>query len=116
MNFDECSVVIPTYNRSRLLSYTLDSMVGQSLDPYQFEVLVVDDGSNDDTQDVVAQYRSRLNLRYFYQEDLGYRAAAARNIGIMHAETSVCVFVDSGVLLHSGALAAHLECHRGAAR
>lgn len=105
------SVVIPTYNRAELLGHTLDSLVQQDLPTDRYEVLVVDDGSSDHTAEVVRAYQDRLRVRYFFQEDQGFRVAAARNVGISHAEGDVCVFIDSGVLLHSGGLRAHLDSH-----
>ncbi len=106
-----CSVVIPTYNRAELLRRTLDSLVAQTVAPADIEVLVVDDGSSDHTAEVAAGYTDRLNLRYFFQPDEGWRVAQARNVGIAHATGEVCVMVDTGVLLHSRALAAHLRSH-----
>lgn len=106
-----CTVIVPTYNRRRLLELTLDSLAKQDLSRDRFEVLVVDDGSTDDTEAVVRGFEDRLDLRYFYQPDEGYRVAAARNTGIRHATGEVCVFVDSGVLLHSGSLGAHAASH-----
>ena len=110
-----CTVVVPTYDREDLLARTLDALVGQSLGAGAFEVVVVDDGSRDGTRDRVAAYTDRLDLRYFFQPDEGFRVAAARNVGIRHARSDVCVFLDSGVLPHSGALAAHVRHHDGAA-
>jgi glycosyltransferase involved in cell wall biosynthesis len=111
----QCSVVIPTYNRVELLRYTLESLTKQRLPLGSFEVLVVDDGSSDTTAAMVDGYRQRLNLRYFFQPDEGWRSAAARNVGIAHAEAEVIVFIDSGVLAHSGCLEAHLASHRASA-
>lgn len=107
-----CSVVIPTYNRAELLRRTLDSLIAQQLPRTSFEVLVVDDGSSDHTAALVAGYQDRLQLRYFFQPDEGWRVAQARNVGLANATGSVCVFVDSGVILHSGCLAAHLLRHQ----
>lgn len=106
-----CTVIVPTYNRRRLLQLTLDSLDRQTLPRDRFEVLVVDDGSSDDTAAVVRGYEDRFDLRYFYQPDEGYRVAKARNVGIRHAAGEICVFVDSGVLLHSASLSAHLTAH-----
>jgi glycosyltransferase involved in cell wall biosynthesis len=106
-----CSVIIPTYNRMRLLARTLDSMTRQDVGTDQFEVIVVDDGSSDATAEVAARYREWLNLHYFFQPDEGFRAAAARNVGIAQANAEVCVFIDSGVLLHSRGLSAYLKSH-----
>ncbi|MEN3361628.1 MAG: hypothetical protein V7637_5610 [Mycobacteriales bacterium] len=104
----ECSVIIPTYNRLTLLRYTLDSLTRQSLPADRFEVLVVDDGSTDSTRAMVDGYRDRLDLRYFFQPDEGWRVAKARNVGIRHARADRCVFLDAGVLPRSGCLAAHI--------
>ncbi|MEJ3744814.1 glycosyltransferase [Actinomycetes bacterium KLBMP 9797] len=106
-----CSVVIPTYNRMALLRRTLESLTRQDIGVDAFEVLVVDDGSGDDTARVVAGFQDRLHLRYFFQPDEGFRVAAARNVGIAHATSDVLVFIDSGVLAHSGCLRAHLRSH-----
>jgi glycosyltransferase involved in cell wall biosynthesis len=109
-----CSVVIPTYNRAELLRRTLESLARQDLPKAAFEVLVVDDGSSDGTAEVVAGFSDRLDVRYFFQPDEGWRVAQARNVGIAHATGEVCVFVDSGVLLHSGCVRAHVETHEQA--
>lgn len=111
-----CSVVIPTYNRADLLAWTLHALAEQDLDKDDFEVLVVDDGSSDHTRARVAEFESRLHLRYFFQPDEGYRVAKARNVGIAAARGDVCVLVDSGVLLARGALRAHCEAHETSAR
>jgi glycosyltransferase involved in cell wall biosynthesis len=111
-----CSVIIPTYNRAGLLRRTLDSLLRQTLPRDRFEVLVVDDGSTDETSQLVARYRPLLNLRYFYQNDLGYRVAKARNTGIAHAEAEICVFIDSGVILHSECLQSHVDSHSSSAQ
>ena len=105
------TVVVPTYNRADLLAATLTSLVGQDLAADRFEVVVCDDGSTDGTPDVVADFATRLRMRYLYQEDDGYRVAAARNAGITAAAGDICVFVDCGVVLTSGAVRAHLEAH-----
>jgi glycosyltransferase involved in cell wall biosynthesis len=109
-----CSVVIPTYNRAELLGRTLESLAAQDLPRDAFEVLVVDDGSSDRTAEVARGYGDRLDLKYFFQPDEGWRVAQARNVGIAHAGGEVCVFVDSGVVLSSGCLRAHLDSHQRA--
>lgn len=109
-----CSVIIPTYNRVDMLRDTLESLARQSLPTSDFEVLVVDDGSSDETGTMVREFDGRLHLKYFFQEDEGWRTAAARNIGLRHAQGEVSVFVDSGILAHTGCLAAHVDSHRRA--
>ena len=106
-----CSVVVPTYNRADLLALTLESLLVQDLGVDGFEVLVVDDGSSDNTREVAKSFSDRLQLRYLFQEDRGYRVAKARNTGIRAAVSPVCVLIDSGILLGSGCLSAHCERH-----
>ncbi|MBY0445348.1 MAG: glycosyltransferase, partial [Burkholderiales bacterium] len=77
----QISIVIPTYNRADLLRYTLESLVLQTLDKQLFEVIVVDDGGSDNSEEVVRAFAEQLNIKYFWQEDKGFRAGKARNIG-----------------------------------
>ncbi|PFG44858.1 GT2 family glycosyltransferase [Isoptericola jiangsuensis] len=112
MSTVEISVVIPTYNRSLLLRHTLDALRRQTLDRDLFEVIVVDDGGSDDAEAVVAEFADVLDVTYFWQEDAGFRAGKARNIGTAIASGRYVVYVDTGVLLATGTLAAHLRIHR----
>jgi glycosyltransferase involved in cell wall biosynthesis len=106
------SVVIPTYNRSEMLRSTLVCLAEQSLPTDEYEVIVSDDGSSDDTKAVVESIAGRLRIKYHFQEDLGFRAAAARNAGARLAEAPVLVFLDSGTLAGPDFLAAHLRSAR----
>lgn len=83
------SIVIPTYNRSQLLEETLASVFAQEFTDY--EVLVADDGSKDDTPEVLSRYAGRV--RALRQENQGQ--GAARNLGIRHATGQYVVFLDS---------------------
>lgn len=83
------SVVIPTYNRAADLSRALESVVSQTF-PVT-EIIVVDDGSTDNTREVVAQFGSRVI--YIHQKNAG--AAAARNRAIGVATGEWLAFLDS---------------------
>lgn len=107
----EISVVIPTYNRARLLHHTLDALRRQTLAADRFEVVVVDDGGSDDAEDVVRSFADDLDVKYYWQEDIGFRAGKARNIGTAIASGKYVVYVDTGVLLGSRTLETHLEIH-----
>ncbi|NUR69664.1 MAG: glycosyltransferase [Hamadaea sp.] len=110
-----CSVVIPTYNRDRLLRFTLQALARQTLPAAEFEVLVCDDGSTDETRTVVDEFAGRLPIRYFHQEKReGFGASSARNLGIRAARGETCVLLDCGVLPHSGLLQAHVDSHASA--
>lgn len=83
------SVIIPTFNRATWLTSAIESILNQS---YQnFELLVVDDGSTDNTREIIAQYSGKID--YFYQTNRG--PAAARNLGIKNAQGKTICFLDS---------------------
>ncbi len=101
------TVIVPTYNRRDLLNKTLLSLSFQSFNVHQYEVLVVDDGSSDDTKEIVLSFKDRMFISYFYQEDEGFRVAKARNIGILNARFNICLFLDSGMIAHPDLLKNH---------
>jgi glycosyltransferase involved in cell wall biosynthesis len=106
------SVVIATYNRARLLPQTLDSIFAQSF--RDFEVIVVDDGSSDDTREVLASYQNRI--QYVHQENRG--PSAARNVGAQRAQAGWLSFHDSDDLAlsaHLATLHAYAQAHPGCA-
>jgi glycosyltransferase involved in cell wall biosynthesis len=111
MDIPQASVVIPTYNRSDKLSKTLETLTEQDIDPSRFEVIIADDGSSDDTADVVKSFAGRLRLKYYFQEDEGFRAGAARNGGARLAAAPLLIFLDSGTLAGPGLVSGHLAVH-----
>ncbi len=84
------SIVIPTYNRSDLLKVALISCLEQTY--RDFEVIVVDDGSTDDTKQMVESLNSE-KVQYIYQENCG--RSKARNNGIAQARGKYITFLDS---------------------
>lgn len=83
------SVIIPTYNRARMLKQAIDSVLAQ--DFADFELIVVDDGSTDDTQDILNAYQEDIIV--ISQENKG--VSAARNKGIASASGRFVAFLDS---------------------
>lgn len=106
------SVVVPTYNRCEQLAYTLKSLVGQSIDKSDFEVVIVDDGSSDDTFQIFKSFENQINVKYVYQVDRGFRVSSARNLGIRVSDGTICMFIDSGIIVKSDCLKQHLNCHK----
>jgi glycosyltransferase involved in cell wall biosynthesis len=86
------SVVIPTYNRADLLKECLQSLVHQTFK--DFEVLVCDDGSTDNTGEVVISFSNQLIIQHLLRENAG-GPAAPRNLGITHAKYDWICFLDS---------------------
>lgn len=107
----DISVIIPTYNRSKLLDFTLHSLLHQTIDKDRYEVVIGDDGSSDDTRETVRKYEGKMNVKYVFQEDKGYRPASARNKAIMNASGAICLFVDSSIILHENCLQEHIKFH-----
>jgi glycosyltransferase involved in cell wall biosynthesis len=105
------SVVIPTYNRDKLLRETLLQLTGQTLPGDEFEVIIADDGSSDRTREVVDSFSGQLQLKYHFQEDLGFRAATARNEGSRLATAPILCFIDTGILPGPDFLRSHLGEH-----
>ena len=89
MDSELVSVVIPTYNREHLIKNTIDSVLKQT---YQnFEIIVVDDGSTDNTKEIVKSIKDN-RIKYVYQENAG--AQAARNKGLLLAKGEYISFLD----------------------
>jgi glycosyltransferase involved in cell wall biosynthesis len=109
----QVSVVIPTYNRSGLLRKTLHQLTRQDLAVDDYEVIVADDGSSDDTKTVVEEFAELMHTGYHYQPDLGFRAGTARNCGAQLATGEVLVFLDTGAVPGPQFLRSHLAAHRG---
>lgn len=109
------SVVIPAHNRADLVAHTLTSLTGQSLDPEQYEIIVVDDGSTDRTPEVVSAHEGGGRVRLLRRSD-NRGPGAARNDGIRQASGEIVVFVDSDVVVRRDFLSQHLGAHRQAGR
>lgn len=105
----ELSVVIPSHNRRELLKELLLSLADQSLAPERFEVIVVVDGSQDGTMEMLRQLEVPYRLVALYQEQSG--VAVARNRGAQAALGQVLVFLDDDVLPDRRLLEEHTASH-----
>ena len=92
------SVIIPTYNRSRLLKKAVESVLNQS--HTGLELVVVDDGSDDDTPIIIDQYQKRNQRKIIFVQQNNGGPAAARNRGIAAAGCDFIAFLDSDDWLH----------------
>ena len=106
------SVVIPTYNRCALLERALESLFAQTLDPEQFEVIVIDDGSTDDTERSLTALTARAPVSVQYRRQSNRGPGAARNRGMELAEGEHVLLFDDDVLAVPAFLEEHLRFHR----
>jgi glycosyltransferase involved in cell wall biosynthesis len=87
------SVIIPAYNAAKFLPTSIESVIGQTYDSW--EMVLVDDGSNDETRELVASYAPKMGhkLRYVYQPNRGL--PAARNTGIRNSQGDLIALLDA---------------------
>ncbi len=100
------SVVIPTHNRSDALAETLDRLSKQRFDA-DWEVIVVNNRSTDDTDDVVGRLNFPVSLRLLHEEKAG--AAAARNAGARVSTAEFLIFLDNDILVESDFVLRHYQ-------
>ena len=103
------SVVIPTYNRAVHLASALASLESQSLAADDFEVIVVDDGSDDGTEALCRARQGRLPLRYYLQGHAG--SAMAKNLGLFVSDGELVLFFDDDDAASPSFLEQHVAAH-----
>jgi glycosyltransferase involved in cell wall biosynthesis len=91
------SVVIPTYNRAGLILKTLNTVFSQSYPHY--EIIVIDDGSTDNTAEILEPLITTKKIRYIKHQQ-NYERARARNTGIENARGDFLTFLDSDDLMY----------------
>lgn len=89
------SIIIPVYNRPSEVYELLTSISNQTFQ--DFEVILVEDGSSDKSDQIVSFFQSKIPIRYFYQENQGQ--GFARNFGMSQAKGDFFVILDSDVIL-----------------
>lgn len=90
------SIIVPVYNRPQEIDELLMSLSLQSFKD-DFEIIIVEDGSNEKCDYIIKKYENQLNLKYFFKENSG--AGASRNYGMEHASGNYFIILDSDVLL-----------------
>ncbi|WP_231862202.1 glycosyltransferase family 2 protein [Rufibacter sp. DG15C] len=94
------SLIITTYNWKEALEVVLKSVLTQTEMPE--EVIIADDGSREDTTEVIKQYQATfpVPLKHSWQEDLGFRAAESRNRAMAMATGDYLIIIDGDMVLH----------------
>lgn len=105
----KCSLLISTYNWPKALDFCLQSVLRQTLLPD--EILIADDGSAKETQDLIHQYqdKSPVPLLHIWHEDQGFQLAAIRNKAIAKASQAYIIQIDGDVILDDHFIEDHLK-------
>lgn len=102
------SIIIPTYNRAGLIGETLQSVINQTYT--NWECIVVDDGSTDNTKEVVKEYTNVYsNIQFHLRTTAPKGAPTCRNVGFQHSEGEYVLFLDSDDLLPSNFLISQVQ-------
>ena len=105
----DVSIVIPTYNKKNFLEITLTAFGFQTYPSDRYEVVVINDGSTDGTEEFVSSLKSPCQINYMYQENQG--RSAARNRGIERASGDTIIFIDDDCVPSPTFIESHLEYH-----
>lgn len=102
------SVIIPTYNRKNIIKKCLDALFRQTCANFNFEIIVIDDGSTDGTENAVKEIilNAPVTLRYLKQENKG--PAAARNVGIKNAHSEIVLFIGDDIIVTETFIEEHI--------
>lgn len=103
------SIIIPSYNRASLMDKTLQSLTRQSRK--DFQTILVDHGSTDNTEEIYWKYKDMLRISYFKIARDDYSPGSPRDFGVRKSETPLIAFIDSGTVVPSRYVEAHIAFH-----
>jgi glycosyltransferase involved in cell wall biosynthesis len=105
------TIQLCTYNRAALLERVLDACFEQTLDPSDYEVVLVNDGSTDSTPEVIERAKQRAICRFVVIDQVNSGLAKGRNAGIARATGERIIFIDDDVLPLPNFVEEHLRSH-----
>lgn len=109
---NKISIIIPAYNSANTIKHTLHSIKYQKLTKKEWkliEIIIIDDGSTDDIEDIISQFINIMPIRYVRQNHLG--RSYARNLGVNLASGDIIIFLDSDMVLKNNFIREHAIRH-----
>ncbi len=106
----EVSIIIPVYNRKEMMRKALEFLFNQNYPKENYEIIVVNDGSTDRTEEMVNFLSPPCRLVYLHQDRKGPHIA--RNLGIENAQGKIIIFIDSDIFAPSNFINEHMRFHR----
>ena len=105
------SIIIPTYNRSHLLEKVIEKISKIDYPKDLIETIVVDDGSDDNTSQLIKEIQKKFPVKYISLPRNGFQAARARHAGATLASREIILFIDDDILVPSSILRVHNWIH-----
>lgn len=103
----KCSLIISLYNQAKQLRLILESALRQT--EQNFEIVLADDGSSDETPGVVASFNDRLKIKHVQRVDEGHRKTLALNAAVKATESPYLIIIDGDMILHHRFIEMHLK-------
>lgn len=104
------SVIIPTFNRAEILKECLEAIFKQDFPKQDYEVIVVDDGSKDETRELLVKFGARhKNFKFYHQKNQGQ--GVARNLAVQHAQGNIVVLIGDDIIVKENFLSEHVRFH-----
>lgn len=110
----DASIIVTTYNQSAILIHILNSLLNQRT-KFNFEILICDDGSEEDNYSIIRRYfnnSGRISITYLYQQDRGFRAGQARNMGLNRARGKIAILLDGDMVPDRYFVQKHISFHK----
>lgn len=107
----DISVIMPTFNRSDTVRQALESLIKQKFPIENYEIIVINDGSTDNTEEIVNSIIGTCpcKIKYFKQSNMG--PAAARNVGVLNSEGKYVIFTGDDCIADRSLLEEHMKYH-----
>ncbi|MDQ8195146.1 glycosyltransferase [Coraliomargarita sp. SDUM461004] len=103
----KCTLIVNVYNQAKQLDVLLESALKQT--NQEFEIVVADDGSSDETETIVAKWTSKLAIKRVWHEDRGFYRTIILNTAAKSANSDYLIFVDGDMILHHRFIEMHLK-------